>query len=110
VQLSRDGGRTWEEITPPELKTPEAEWALISIIHLSVHDPGTAYLAATRYKHDDSRPYLYKTSDYGKSWKRITNGIPDHDFTRVIREDPNCRGLLYAGTETGLYISYNDGE
>src|SRR5438309_765093 len=61
------------------------------------------------YKHDDYKPYLYKTSDYGKTWKKITNGIPDGAFTRVIREDPNKRGLLYAGTETGLYISFDDG-
>ena len=72
--------------------------------------PGTAYVAATMYKSDDYRPYLYKTSDYGKTWKKITNGIPDDAFTRVIREDPNRRGLLYAGTETGMYISFDDGE
>ncbi|MDQ2744269.1 MAG: hypothetical protein M3Z66_18515, partial [Chloroflexota bacterium] len=69
-----------------------------------------AYLAATRYKLDDPRPYLYKTADYGATWTRITDGIPDADFTRVIREDPGCRGLLYAGTETGLYLSFDDGE
>src|SRR3989440_5959734 len=62
------------------------------------------------YKYDDYKPYLYKTKDYGKTWKKITNGIPDGAFTRVIREDPNRRGLLYAGTETGLYVSFDDGE
>ena len=106
AHISRDGGREWREITPPQLP----EWALISIIDLSVHEPGVAYLAATRYKLDDTRPYLFKTSDYGESWTAITNGIPEHEFTRVIREDPNKRGLLYAGTETGLYISFDDGE
>ncbi len=106
VQLSRDGGRNWREITPPDLP----EWALISIIDLSVHQPGAAYLAATRYKLDDTRPYLYKTVDYGESWTAITQGIPEHEFTRVIREDPSKRGLLYAGTETGMYISFDDGD
>ena len=106
VHISEDGGREWEEITPPDLP----KWALISIIEASPHSEGTAYLAATRYKLADTRPYLYKTSDYGKTWTAITNGIPEHEFTRVIREDPNRRGLLYAGTETGLYISFDDGE
>src|SRR5690606_33947570 len=85
------------------------EWALISIIELSPHDAATAYVAATRYKWDDTRPYLLKTTNYGESWQLITNGIPEHEFTRVIREDPERRGLLYAGTETGLYISFDDG-
>ncbi|MDX6289538.1 MAG: hypothetical protein QOH42_1337, partial [Blastocatellia bacterium] len=75
----------------------------------SPFDPATAYVAATMYKYDDYKPYLYKTSDYGKTWKKITNGIPDSAFTRVVREDPNKRGLLYAGTETGLYLSFDDG-
>ncbi|HEV2461014.1 MAG TPA: hypothetical protein VGS80_21905, partial [Ktedonobacterales bacterium] len=105
IQLSRDGGRTWRDVTPRDLP----EWALISIIEPSPHDPATVYVAATRYKHDDLRPYLYKTSDYGASWTRITNGIPEHEFTRVIRADPSRSGLLYAGTETGLYVSFDDG-
>ena len=74
-----------------------AEWALISIIDVSAHQAGAAYIAATRYKLDDCKPYLYKTTDYGASWTAIANGIPEHEFTRVIREDPNRRGLLYAG-------------
>ena len=105
VHISRDSGREWREITPPDLP----EWALISIIDLSPHQAGAAYLAATRYKLDDTRPYLYKTTDYGESWTAITKGIPDDEFTRVIREDPNRRGLLYAGTETGIYISFDEG-
>lgn len=105
VHLSRDAGKTWTNVTPPELP----EWALISIIDASPHDPATAYVAATRYKLDDTRPYLYKTNDYGRSWQKITHGIPDNDFTRVIREDPGRRGLLFAGTETGIYVSYDDG-
>ncbi len=106
VHISQDGGREWENITPPDLP----DWALISIIDASPHEAGAAYLAATRYKLDDTRPYLYKTTDYGKSWTSITDGIPDGEFTRVVREDPNRRGLLYAGTETGLYVSFDDGE
>ncbi len=105
VHISRDGGGSWQQITPPDLP----EWALISIIEPSPHQAGTAYLAATRYKLDDTRPYLYKTTDYGESWVPITEGIPADEFTRVIREDPNRRGLLYAGTETGLYVSFDDG-
>ena len=105
VHLSRDGGREWEEVTPPDLP----EWSLLSIIDASPHAPGAAYIAATRYKMDDTKPYLYKTDDYGKSWTAITDGIPDGEFTRVIREDPARRGLLYAGTETGIYISFDDG-
>ena len=92
-------------MTPPDLP----EFALISIIDPSPHDPAVAYVAATRYKLQDNRPYLYKTADYGKTWTKITNGIPDTDFTRVIREDPKRRGLLYAGTETGVYVSFDDG-
>ncbi|HEX5966794.1 MAG TPA: hypothetical protein VFY51_12715, partial [Pyrinomonadaceae bacterium] len=76
----------------------------------SPHNAGTAYIAGTMYKWDDNKPYLYRTSDYGKTWKKITNGIPDNAFTRVIREDPNRRGLLYAGTETGMYVSFDNGD
>ncbi|HEU5440537.1 MAG TPA: hypothetical protein VFU88_14705, partial [Ktedonobacterales bacterium] len=105
VHVSRDGGQSWQNVTPPDLP----EWSQITIIEPSPHDAGTVYVAAIRYKHDDLHPYLYKTSDYGASWKRITSGIPDDEFTRVIRADPNRPGLLYAGTETGLYISFDDG-
>ena len=105
VHVSKDNGKTWDKVTPPDLP----EFALISIIDPSPHDPAVAYLAATRYKLQDNRPYLYKTADYGKTWTTITTGIPDHDFTRVVREDPKRRGLLYAGTETGVYVSFDDG-
>jgi len=105
VHVSRDSGSTWENVTPSGLP----EWAMISIIEASPHDPATAYVAATRYKLDDIQPYLYKTNDYGKTWKKITDGISEHDFTRAIREDPARRGLLYAGTETGVYVSFDDG-
>ena len=105
VKISKDRGKTWTDITPPDLP----EWALISIIDPSEHDAGTAYVAATRYKVDDTNPYLFKTTDYGKTWTTITSGIPEDDFTRVIREDKQQKGLLYAGTETGIYVSFDDG-
>ena len=105
VQVSQDGGKRWTNVTPPDLP----EFALITIIEPSPRDPATAYVAATRYKLQDRHPYLYKTHDYGKTWTKITTGIPDDDFTRVIREDPERRGLLFAGTETGVYMSFDDG-
>lgn len=107
VYVTRDGGKNWDNVTPPKSIMPE--WIQINSIEASSSDPAAAYIAATMYKWNDFRPYLYKTSDYGKSWKKITNGIPANAFTRVIREDPNKRGLLYAGTETGLYLSFDDG-
>ena len=107
VQLTRDGGKTWTNVTPPANMMPE--WIQINSLDASPNDPATAYVAATMYKWDDYRPYLYKTGDYGKTWKKITTGIPNSAFTRVIREDPNKRGLLYAGTETGIYVSFDDG-
>ena len=106
VHISRDGGESWDRITPEGLP----EWTLISMIEASPHDPATAYIAATRYKLDDNRPLLYKTNDYGQTWKEISDGIPEHDYTRVIREDPSRRGLLYVGTETGVYVSFDDGD
>ncbi len=105
VQLSRDAGKTYSNVTPTDLP----EFALISIIEPSPFDAGTAYLAATRYKLQDRRPYLFKTTDYGTSWTPITNGLSGGDFTRVIRADPVRRGLLYAGTENGVYVSFDDG-
>lgn len=105
VHVSRDNGKSWQNVTPPALP----EWALISIIDASPHDPAVAYVTATRYKLDDFRPYVYKTQDYGATWTEITAGIPDDDFTRVVREDPVRRGLLFGGTETGVYVSFDDG-
>jgi len=108
VNLTRDGGKTWANVTPPKDILPE--WSQINAIEPSPFDPATAYVAATMYKSDDYRPYLYKTSDYGKTWKKIVNGIPASHFTRVIREDLKQKGLLFAGTEFGIYVSYDDGE
>lgn len=105
VHISRDNGKTWKNVTPKGL--PEA---LISILDASEHAAGTAYFAATRYKFGDFQPIIYRTTNYGKDWKKITNGIPEMDFTRVVREDPNKAGLLYAGTETGVYVSFNAGD
>lgn len=106
VYLSKDDGTNWENVTPPELP----EWSQIWTIDPSPHDAGTLYIAATRYKLDDTAPYLFKTDDYGATWTKIVDGIPSDDYTRVIRTDVTCPGLLFAGTETGLYVSMNDGE
>ena len=106
VHVTRNGGRNWDNVTPGDMP----EWIQINSLDASSHDAATAYVAATMYKSDDFRPYLYKTNDFGKTWKKITTGIPDSAFTRVVREDPNRRGLLYAGTETGVYVSFDDGE
>lgn len=106
IHLSRDDGQNWEQVTPQDLP----EWALISIIEPSPHDPAVAYVAATCYKMDDFTPYLYRTRDYGKTWDLITSGIRENDFTRVVRADPARPGLLYAGSETGIYVSFDDGD
>ena len=105
VHVTRDNGKTWQNVTPKGIP----DWIQINAIDASPRDKGTAYVAATMYKWDDFRPYLYKTSDYGKTWTKIVNGIPDGAFTRVVREDPVRQGLLYAGTELGLYVSFDDG-
>ena len=107
IHITEDGGKSWRNITPPATLLPE--WALISIIDPSPHDPATAYVAATRYKLDDARPYLLKTTDYGRTWTSVVGDLPADDFTRVVREDPARRGLLYAGTETALHVSWDDG-
>ncbi|MEH6679691.1 MAG: glycosyl hydrolase [Sediminicola sp.] len=106
IHVSKDGGQNWENVTP----TGMPEWSMVNSIDPSNFDEGTCYVAATRYKLGDFAPYLYKTTDYGKTWTKITNGIASEHFTRVVREDPKRKGLLYAGTETGMYISFNNGE
>ncbi len=105
VQVSRDGGGSWEDVSPPDLP----EWTTIYAIDVSPHHRGTAYLAGERHRVSDRTPYLYKTTDYGRTWERITNGIRENDWTYVIREDPVRPGLLYAGTETGAYVSFDAG-
>ncbi|HXI32884.1 MAG TPA: glycosyl hydrolase [Gemmatimonadales bacterium] len=105
VQLTRDGGKSWSNVTPPGITAGTQ----VSTVEASPHDAGTAYVAATRYKLDDFAPYIYATTDYGKTWRKITTGIPATHFARVVREDPARRGLLYAGTEFGVYVSFDDG-
>ena len=104
VQLTRDNGKTWTNVTPKGLTE-----CLINAIEVSPHDPATAYIATTRYKFNDYTPAIYKTTDYGKTWTNISKGIPYGAFTRVVREDTKVRNLLFAGTETGMYISKDGG-
>lgn len=105
VQITRDGGKTWANVTPPGIP----EWSRISMIEASSFSAGTAYVAANHYQMDDLKPYIYKTSDYGKTWSLIVNGIPATEFVRVVREDPVRRGLLFAGTERSVWVSFDDG-
>ncbi len=105
VHVTRDGGATWDKVTPPDLP----DFTRISLIEASPHQNGVAYLAGNRYQQGDRRPYVYKTADFGKSWQKIVTGISELDFPRTVREDPKKRGLLYVGTETGIYVSFNDG-
>mgnify|MGYP001238527535 FL=1 len=105
VHITKDGGETWTDRTPKSMP----KWGMVNSIDQSPHDPATAYMAVTRYKMDDFKPYLFRTTDYGKTWKSINRGIKSDAFTRVVREDNEKKGLLYAGTETGMYISFNSG-
>ena len=105
VQLTRDGGQHWDKVTPRDLP----DWSMISLIDPSPHSASAAYLAVDRHKLDDFKPHIYKTSDYGKTWTRITSGIPDGAYVHAVREDPTRKGLLFAGTETGLWVSFDDG-
>ncbi|NOR21672.1 MAG: glycosyl hydrolase, partial [Candidatus Aminicenantes bacterium] len=105
VSITKNGGKNWERITPRDLP----EWSLISSIEPSTYDQATAYIAVDRHELDDFKPYIYKTDNYGKSWKKITNGLPNNTFVRVVREDQKRKGLLYAGTETGVFVSFDDG-
>jgi len=105
VSVTRDGGKAWRRVTPPDLP----DLARISLIEASPHEPGTAYVAANRYQQDDWAPYLYRTDDYGGTWTRIVTGIGARDFTRAVREDPSRPGLLFAGAEHGVYASFDGG-
>ncbi|MBS34427.1 MAG: glycosyl hydrolase [Thiotrichales bacterium] len=110
VQVSRDNSQSWNDVTPKELP----EWSFIRTVEPSPHDAAKVYVAATRYKLDDRAPYVFKSSDYGESWQSIVgsgeHALPADDFVRVVRADPGCPGLLYAGTENALYVSFDDGE
>ena len=105
VQITRDNGETWQNITPKNLGE-----SLVNAIEVSPHDKATVYVATTKYKFNDHTPAIYKSTDYGKTWSSINNGIPYGAFTRVVREDPTRKNLLYAGTEQGLYLSWNGGK
>ena len=105
IHLTKDGGNNWENVTPSNMP----KWLMINSIEPSPFDPAICYVAGTLYKTGDFKPYLYKTSDYGKTWSIITNGIKSEHFTRVLRADPEKKGILYAGTESGMYISFDDG-
>lgn len=105
VHITRDNGKTWQNITPKSMP----EWMMFNCIEVHPTVKGSAYIVGTRYKLGDYNPYIYKTIDYGKTWKLITNGIKSEDFTRTLRADPKRNGLLYAGTERGMYLSFDDG-
>jgi photosystem II stability/assembly factor-like uncharacterized protein len=104
VEMTRDAGKSWKKIALPGLAD-----AQINAIELSPHDPGTVYIAATRYKWNDMAPYIFKTTDFGQSWTKLIDGIPAGSWAHVVREDPVKKNLLYAGTETGVYISFDGG-
>ena len=104
VHITKNNGKTWDNITPKGL-----DETLINAIEVSPHDPATVYIATTKYKFNDHTPAIYKSSDYGKSWKNISKGIKEGDFTRVIREDPSKKDLIYTGTQNGIYLSWNGG-
>ena len=105
IHVSRDGGKNWTNVTPKGIP----EWSLVSLIEASPYDAGTAYAAVDTHKLDDLKPYIFKTTDFGKTWAKITNGIPDGAYTHAVREDPVRKNLLYAGTETGIYVSFDGG-
>jgi len=104
VHVTRDNGSSWAEVTPPRLQE-----SMINAIEVSPHDPATAYIAVTRYKFGDFTPMIFRTDDYGNSWRNIARGLPEGSFVRVVREDPVRPGLLFAGTETGVHVSFDDG-
>ncbi len=104
VHVTQDGGKTWANVTPKGLKE-----AIINVVEPSPHDPASAYIAVAGYKMNDFTPHIFKTKNYGKTWVEIVNGIPNNTFARSVREDPDRKGLLYAGTENGLFVSFDDG-
>jgi photosystem II stability/assembly factor-like uncharacterized protein len=106
IQITRDGGKTWKNVTPPQL----VPWAKVSIMEASHFDAGTAYAAVNTFRLDDLRPHIYRTRDFGVTWQEIVSGMATHAPTNVVREDPQHKGLLFAGTETSVYVSFNDGD
>ena len=106
LHLTRDGGKSWQDVTPPGL----SDWSKIAMIEASRFDPAVAYVAVDRHRLDDQKPYIYRTRDYGKTWQPIVAGIGDHSYVNAVREDTQNKGLLFAGTELGIYISFDDGD
>ena len=106
IQLTRDAGKTWKNVTPPQLSS----WSKISILEASHFDPGTVYAAVNCFRLDDLKPHIYRTRDFGASWQEIVAGLPDNAPVNVVREDPTRKGLLYAGSENAVYVSFNDGD
>lgn len=106
IHVTTDGGGHWEDVTPKDMP----KWGTVSMIEASPFEAGTAFAAVDNHENDDYAPYAYKTTDYGKTWTKITSGIPRDTFVRVVREDQRQKGLLYAGTETGVYVSFNGGD
>jgi photosystem II stability/assembly factor-like uncharacterized protein len=106
IWITRDAGQNWRDITPPDL-TP---WSKVAQLDASHFDPNTVYAAVNRFRLDDSRPYIYRTHDGGQTWQKITNGLPDDASVNVVREDPVRQGLLFAGSERAVYVSFNDGD
>jgi photosystem II stability/assembly factor-like uncharacterized protein len=105
IQVTRDGGKSWSNVTPKEIP----EWGMVSLIEASPFDAATAYAAVDCHKLDNFKPYIFKTSDFGKTWTKIISGLPDNSYVHAVREDPKRKGLLYAGTETAIWVSFNDG-
>jgi photosystem II stability/assembly factor-like uncharacterized protein len=105
IQLTSDGGKHWTNVTPSQMP----EWGMVSLIEASAHEPGTAFAAVDKHKLDDFKPYVFRTEDFGKTWTLITAGIPETAYVHAVRDDPERQGLLYAGTETGAYVSFDNG-
>ncbi len=105
IHITRDAGKNWTKVTPKDVP----EWSLISLIEASPHAAGTAYVAVDRHKLDDYGPHIFKTADYGKSWTKIVAGLPANAYVHAVREDPRRKGMLYAGTEIGVFVSFDDG-
>jgi photosystem II stability/assembly factor-like uncharacterized protein len=106
IHITRDGGKTWKNVTPPDLKP----WAKVSILEASHFEAGTAYVAVNTFRLDDLRPHIFRTRDFGATWQQIVAGLPDNAPSQVVREDPVRKGLLFAGTETSVYVSFNGGD
>ena len=109
LSVTRDGGKTWTNVTPPEMQSPHQSWSRVSLIDPSHFEPAVAYAAVERHRMDDQTPYLYRTRDYGKTWQSITTGLTAPAFVNAVRQDPEQPNLLFAGTEFGLYVSFNNG-